>query len=149
MARQRTRQAGTLTEHVDAAAAASTLGSRSQAPVRTISDWSQFVREVQEAPQVDDADAAIALATSRYTPSRLRLVATPGTTGEQHSGPPDCDQTEQEQGNFPPGGRVQQPPCHRQRFPGGNIVLMWSCRLTQTRWQEVSGQGGHHRITNH
>ena len=84
LARQRTEQGGPLRERLNAALGnLGGRGSSSHPPARTISNWADFVRDTQDAPAADDEGTAMALATSRYAPSRLRSVAIPELTGEQ------------------------------------------------------------------
>ena len=84
LARQRTEQAGTLRERFSGALW--TPGGRansSHPPARTISNWADFLRDMEDAPAADDEGTAMALATSRYAPSRLRSVAVPELTGKR------------------------------------------------------------------
>ena len=84
LARQRTEQGGTIRERLSSALGTpGGRGGHSHPPARTISNWADFLRDMQEAPTADDEGAATALATSRYAPSRLRSVAVPELTGEQ------------------------------------------------------------------
>ena len=84
LARQRTEQGGTLRERLNAALGTpGGRGSTSHPSAGTISNWADFLRDMQDAPAADDEGTAMALATSRYAPSRLRSVAVPELSGEQ------------------------------------------------------------------